>query len=176
MVLPSAVCRLLTNTMDSLIETFHIDIKLLIAQAINFAIVISVLYFFALKPLIKVMKDRTVKIEKSLEDAKKIDAKLDKTETEYKETLAKAKKEANEIIEQAKGEAEEKKQEMINDAKSEIGEMINKGKETLQQEKQEVLKEAKADIADLVLASVEKVLDKKMDGKEDKEIIKKIVK
>ena len=35
--------------MESLISTFHIDFRLFIAQLINFAIVFSVLYFFAFK-------------------------------------------------------------------------------------------------------------------------------
>ncbi len=61
--------------MDSLVETFHLDVKLLIAQVINFAIVFLVLYYFALKPLLNVMNDRSAKIEKSLEDAKEIEKK-----------------------------------------------------------------------------------------------------
>ena len=78
--------------MDSLIETFHIDTKLLLAQAINFAIVFAVLYFFALKPLMKAMGERTEKIEKSLDDAKKVEEKLAKTEEDYSKELSNAKK------------------------------------------------------------------------------------
>ena len=37
--------------MEGLVETFHLDIKLLVAQSINFLVVLAVLYFFALKPL-----------------------------------------------------------------------------------------------------------------------------
>jgi len=162
--------------MDNLIETFHLDLKLLIAQAINFAIVIAVLYFFALKPLMRTMKDRSVKIEKSLEDAKKIEEKLNKTETDYKEELAKAKKEALTILEKAQAQAEDKKQEMIDKAKIEIGQIINDEKATMQTEKAATLKAIKSEVAGLVISSVEKVLGKKMDAKEDKELIKKIVK
>ena len=161
--------------MDSLIETFHIDIKLLIAQAINFAIVISVLYFFALKPLIKVMKDRTAKIEKSLEDAKKIDEKLDITEAEYKKTIAKAKKEANAILEKTQEESEARRTVMLNRAKEEIGQVISEEKVKIQQEKAKMLKEVKTELADLVIATTGKVLEKKMDEKGDKELIKKVI-
>ena len=162
--------------MDSLIETFHIDIKILIAQTINFAIVISVLYFFALKPLIKVMKDRTAKIEKSLEDAKKIDEKLDITEAEYKKTIANAKKEANAILEKTQEEVEARRTVMLNRAKEEIGQVISEEKVKIQQEKAKMLKEVKTELADLVIATTAKVLDKKIDGKQDKELIKKIIK
>ncbi|MEA3449506.1 MAG: F0F1 ATP synthase subunit B [Patescibacteria group bacterium] len=162
--------------MDTLIETFHIDIKLLLAQMINFAIVISVLYFFALKPLTKVMKDRTERIEKSLEDAKKIDEKLEKAEEAYIEKLNQAKKEAGLILEKAGEQVEEKREAMIKKAKEDIGQIINEGKEKNQKEKEITLKEIKSEVADLVTLAMEKVLDKKMDAKKDKELIRKAIK
>jgi len=161
--------------MDSLIETFHIDLRLLVAQMINFAIVISVLYFFALKPLLKVMEERSNKIEKSIEDAKKIEEKLEKTDTDYKEALGKAKKEANEIMEKANAQAELKREEMLKKAKLEIGAVINDEKEKMQAEKAEVLRELKKEVAGMVTASLEKVLEKNLDDKTDKELIKKII-
>jgi len=161
--------------MDSLIETFHIDYKLLIAQMVNFAIVFGVLYFFALKPLLKVMKERTAKIERGLEDAKKIEESLAKTEEEYKKMLSMAKKDASEIMEKANAQAEEKKKDTIQKAKDEIGQIINKEKEQMRAEKAQTLKEIKKETMDLVVASLEKILEEKMDSKKDVELIKKIV-
>jgi F-type H+-transporting ATPase subunit b len=162
--------------MESLIETFYIDWRLLIAQAVNFAIVFFVLYFFALKPLVKVMNERTRKIEKSLTDAKKVEENLARSEEEYKRKLAEAKKEANKIIEKAKDQAEEKKIQIITKAKEEVGKIINEEKVKIQREKAEVLKEIKREVADLVIMSVEKVLGKKIEKKEDKELIRRMVK
>jgi F-type H+-transporting ATPase subunit b len=162
--------------MDSLIETFHIDIKLLIAQIINFAIVFCVLYFFALKPLLKVMGERTKKIEKSIDDAKKIEEKLARSEEEYKKEIIRARKEAEIILEKAGQRAEERKQETIANAKEEIGQVINQEKAKIQQEKAKTLKEIKKEVADLVAASVEKVLGERMDGGKDAELIKRMVK
>jgi F-type H+-transporting ATPase subunit b len=161
--------------MDSLIETFHIDYKLLIAQMVNFAIVFGVLYFFALKPLLKVMKERTAKIEKGLEDAKKIDEQLINTQAEYKKIINQAKKDAAEIAEKASLQAEEKKQATMLKAKEEIGQIINKEKEQMRIEKSQTLKEIKKETMDLVVASLEKILEEKMDGKKDVELIKKVL-
>lgn len=162
--------------MDSLIETFHIDIKLLIAQIINFAVVFSVLYFFALKPLMRIMGERTKKIEKSIDDAKKIEEKLARSEEECKKEIVRARKEAEIILEKAEQRAEERKQETIIKTKEEIGQIINQEKAKIQQEKAKTLKEIKKEVADLVVASVEKVLGEKMDGGKDVELIKKMVK
>ena len=148
----------------------------MIAQIVNFTIVFLVLYFFALKPLAKVMRERTKKIEKGLTDAKKIEENLAQTKNEYGKKMAIAKKEANEIIEKARLQAEEKKQATIDKAKAEIGQIINEQKEQIQAEKAKTLKEIKKEVASLVIAAAEKVLEQKIDNKEDEKLIKKIVK
>jgi F-type H+-transporting ATPase subunit b len=162
--------------MGNLIETFHLDIKLIIAQVINFAIVLSVLYWFAFKPLVKIMAERSGKISKSLEEAKQIEKKLLETKDEFNKTLVEAKKQANLILEKADQQADTKKAETITRAKEEIGQIINQEKEKMQAEKLRTLKEIKKEVADLVILTVEKILDKKLDKKDDTEIIKKIVK
>ena len=69
--------------MDSIIATFHIDWKIIIAQVLNFGVVFGVLYLFALKPLMKVMRERTEKIEKGIKDAKENAEVLNNTKKEY---------------------------------------------------------------------------------------------
>lgn len=162
--------------MDSLIETFHIDWRLLTAQIVNFAIVFAVLYWLVFKPLSRVMAERTAKIEKGLLDAKKAEAELSKTQEEFNKTMAEAKKQANVILEKAAGQAEARKQEMIARAKEEIGWLINQEKQKMQAEKAATLKEIKREAADLVITVTEKVLSEKIDEKKDREMIKRMIK
>lgn len=162
--------------MDSLISTFHIDLNLFIAQLINFAIVFSVLYFFAFKPLVKMMGERTEKIDKSLRDADEIEKRLSLTETEQEGIINAAKKQANLIIEEADKRGEERRAELINKAKEDIGQVINVEKEKMMREKAETLKEIKAEVSELVVLTVEKLLNEKMDSDKDQKIIKDLVK
>ena len=162
--------------MDSLIETFHIDWRLLIAQIVNFSIVFAVLYWFAFKPLARVMAERTSKIAKGLDDAKKVEERLALTQEEFNKAMSEAKKQANLILEKAGLEADARKREMIMRAKEEIGQIINQEKQKMQAEKAVTLKEIKKEVADLVVAAVEKVLGEKIDEKKDKEIIRKVIK
>ena len=162
--------------MESLISAFHIDLKLFIAQLINFAIVFSVLYFFAFKPLVKTMSDRTEKIDKSLKDADEIESRLAMTEKEQIEILAAAKKQANLIVEEADKRGEVRRQELIEKAKEDIGQAINAEREKMTREKAETLKEIKKEVADLVVLSVEKLLNEKMTSDKDQELIKNLVK
>ena len=161
--------------MDSLLSTFNIDVKLLVAQAVNFAIVFAVLYFFALKPLLKIMAERTKKIEKSVKDAAEIEKRLEKTEADYNKEISRARAEANEIIAKAQEKAEVKRKDMVAKAKEEIGAIINEEKAGIQKEKAKTLKEIRVSVAELVVSAMEKVIEKKFSDKENKEMIKKMI-
>ncbi len=149
--------------MDSIITTFHIDWKIIIAQAINFTVVFVVLYIFALKPLNKLMAERAEKIKKGIDDAKSNAAVLEKTKKEYEEALARARAEANKIWEVGKKETEAKKVSMLQDAKVEVDEMIENGKKSLQSEKTKMIEEAKKEIISLAMKATEKLLSTKQD-------------
>lgn len=145
--------------MDSFIETFHIDWKIIIAQAINFFIILAVLYFFALKPLKKVMTERSKTIEGGLNDAKINKELLDKTQKEYDTILARAKIEAHDIFKEGKKEAEQNKAQIIEIAQKDVENMINKGKKVLESEKVKMVEEAKKEIVFLVVKATEKLLE-----------------
>lgn len=162
--------------MDSFITTFHIDWKILIAQAINFGIVFILLYFFALKPIKKIMEERTTTIEGGIFDAKANAEILKKTKKEYEDVLANARIEANTIFQEGKKEAEEKKRVMIKDADKEIEEMVEKGKKSLEVEKTKMIEEAKNEIVSLVVSATEKLLESHKDESFDKKTLEQIKK
>lgn len=149
--------------MDSIISTFHIDWKVIIAQVVNFGVVFVVLYIFALKPLAQLMRERSGRIEKGIEDAKSNAAILEKTAVEYEKALAKARAEANAIFQEGKKEAESKKAAMIEEAKGQAAEIIDNGKKMLESEKIKVVEEAKKEIAGLAMLAAEKILASKQD-------------
>ena len=162
--------------MESLISTFHIDLGLFLAQLVNFAIVFAGLYFFAFKPLVKVMSERSDKIAKSLNDADEIEKRLALTEKEQAEIISAAKKQANLIVEEADKRGEERRTELVNKSKEDIGQVINAEREKMSREKAETLKEIKKEVSSLVILTVEKLLNEKMNSDKDQELIKKLVK
>lgn len=149
--------------MDSLITTFHIDWKIIIAQAINFGIVLLVLYVFALKPLKKLMAEREDKITKGVTDAKENAETLLKTKKEYDVIVADARNEAQVIFSEGKKEAEAKKAEMLALASKDVETMILNGKKTLESEKIKMVEEAKNEIVSLVVKATEKLLESNTD-------------
>ncbi len=159
-----------------LLEALGINLKILFAQLFNFAILFFVLWRFAYKPIMKVLRERREKVAQGVKDAEKAGNKLEEAKDKEKAVISEAKKEAINIIDEAKERAEKKKQVILDRAKEEVGEVINAEKKKIQQEKADTLKSIKADISDLVVLAVEKVMQKKLDSKEDQVIIKETIK
>jgi F-type H+-transporting ATPase subunit b len=160
--------------MESITSTFHIDLKIIIAQIVNFGIVFAVLYIYAIKPLTKIMKERGEKIEKGISDAKSNAEILNNTKAQYEEALVKARKEADKIFQEGKKEAEAKKVLMLEKTKEEVAMMVEGGKKNLENEKIKMVAEAKEEITTLSIKIAEKILGKKIDGSFDEKTMKEL--
>jgi len=161
--------------MDQLIATFHIDLKLLIAQVVNFLIVLFVLYKFAYGPVLKTLNARTKKIEKGISDADEARKKLEEVSVSEKEILTNAKKEAQEIIRKAEEAAGRDANGIIVEARNQTEKMISQAKVQIEEEKEKILHEVKGEIAELVIAATEKIVGEKMNKEKDGEIISKAI-
>lgn len=162
--------------MDELIKTFHIETNLLLAQIVNFAIVLFVLYKFAYGPILKTLNDRTEKIEKGLKDSEEASKKLSDITEKEKEVLTKAKKEAQEIIKKSEDEAKKNAEMILSEAKEKTEKAVSDAKKLIEQEKNKMMNEVKADVSELVALAAGKVLGEKVDAKKDKELIEKSLK
>ncbi len=162
--------------MDSLISTFHIDWKIIIAQMVNFAIVFFVLYRFAIKPLSKLMIERQGEIKKGLDDAEQNKKILEDTQKSYDDALSQARKEGVAIIAEAKREATKKKDELVKIAENDVATMLANGKQILESEKQKMIADAKKELASIVMQSTEKVLGSVIDSDIREKISKALIK
>lgn len=161
--------------MEELIKTFQIDIKLIVAQLVNFAIVLFVLYKFAYGPILKMMTERTEKIEKGIADAENAGAKLKEIEEKEKAVLAEARKQAQEIITNAEVIANKSKEEIAVTAKQQSERILAEAEKKIEAEKTQMMQEVKGQIAELVMAATGKLIDEKIDGEKDKDLIAKAI-
>ncbi|OGF28675.1 ATP synthase F0 subunit B [Candidatus Falkowbacteria bacterium RIFOXYC2_FULL_47_12] len=162
--------------MGEVISTFHVDVRLLVAQAVNFAIVFAVLYYFGVRPLLKILTERSKKIENSLKNASRIEKELKATESNREEIMRQARQEASALLTEVERKGEGRKKEMMVKAKEEIEKIVSKTKEDLEIEKKIMLKHVKEEAGELIVSAMEKVLSKKMTGEDDKKIIEEAVK
>lgn len=161
--------------MEELINTFHIDIKLVAAQLVNFAIVFFVLKKFAYAPMLKLMTERTEKIEKGLKDAEGAQKKLIEIAEKEKAVLVEARKAAQEIVAKAEAVAVKNKEEIITEAKTQAEKILSDSAKKLELEKNQMMSEVKGQIASLVISATSKIIDTKLDSDKDRAIIDKAI-
>ena len=159
--------------MNPIVESFHIDAGLLIAQVINFAIVLAVLYFFVVKPLTHVLEERTKKVEKGIADAQAADEQLKKAHSGYEEKLAEAKKEAHALLEKTREDAEKNRVAALTEMKEDMQREAKKERARMEEERKQLKNELREETADLVVLSLEKVLGK-LDSETQKNLVKEI--
>lgn len=161
---------------ESVTEKLGLDTKLFLAQLINFSLIFLVLWRFFWKPISSRLKDRTEKIEQSLQDAEDIAGEKANFDQWKIEETRKAKLQAADILKQAKDTADRIVIEARREAAIEQEKIFNTGKEQLRLEREEVMRSLQSEIAGMITIGVEKVLGKKLDPEKDKELIEQAAK
>ena len=147
--------------MESIISTFHIDWKIIIAQAINFGVVFIVLYIFALKPLSKLMIERSNKIEMGINDAKKSSELLQKATEEYKQNTIKLGRIAIETQKELTQELEQLRAENLNKIKMDNDKWTKKRMEQMEIDKKALVESAKNELVTLAMLAAKKIMEDK---------------
>lgn len=161
--------------MEELVKTFHIEVGMLLAQFVNFAIVFFVLYKFAYGPVLKMLQERTKKIEQGLQDAQASQKKLAEISEKEALVLVEARKQSQAIIKKAEETAVVQAQEIVTIAKEQTQKMLATAQRQIEQEKAKILAEVKAEVASLVMLATEKIIDEKLDSTKDSELIKRVI-
>src|SRR3989344_2089582 len=162
--------------MESIISTFHIEWQLLIAQMVNFGIVVFVLWFFVFRPLSRQMGERTKTITTSLEQAKAIAKNLEESEQQKLQLLKETRQDAQRIIQDAQKVATEERQKNLVTAKEEVKKIVEAGRTALVLEQEKIVAAIKAESADLIVATTAKLLEKVTSKKIDQDLIAEALK
>jgi F-type H+-transporting ATPase subunit b len=122
------------------------------------------------------MTERQNIIDESLDNAKKIQDRVESSASECQLKIAEAKKDATMILEKAHEESMVMKEDMKMEAKKEIDVALDQAKKKITLEKEAAVHEVKAQAADLITSALEKILSEKVTSLEDKKIVEDMVK
>lgn len=146
----------------------------LIAQVVNFIILLWVLAKFAYKPLLKAMDDRRTKIVKDMDQADHARKEAEALKQEYVNQLKNAKKEANDIVSKANAMAQQLHDEALANAQKEREELLASGRQTVEMERKKALLDVREQIIALSTEIAGRVLQEKLDSAEDRKRITRI--
>ena len=148
----------------------------IIFQALNFILLVVVLYLILYKPLLKIMKDREKRIRDGVENADKADGMLKESNIIRQDMIKRANSESQEMLENARKSGEEVKSGIIQGAHAEAGQIIKSGQNLIEMEKARTAQELKGLAVGMIVAATEKVLREKLDPSKDSVLIEESLK
>lgn len=146
-----------------LFEALGLNWKILLAQLVNFGLLVWILHRYGYGPIIKFIDERRKKIEGGLEKARLVDEKMEQAKETEKEIIISAKKEAQKIVSASTTAAKKNQEEMINKAHEEAQRILEASEKKALQEKARIIDEAKGEVAGLVVKATEKLIAKNID-------------
>lgn len=143
------------------------DSGLLFWMVVAFGIVFVILAKYGFPIIIKMVEDRKIYIDQSLEVAREANAQLSKLKEESTALVAAANKEQGRILK----EAMEERDKIIHEARKQAEKTAQKElelvKEQIQIEKEEAIRDIRKQVAILSVDIAEKVLRKNLEDKEE---------
>ncbi|MDO4540625.1 MAG: F0F1 ATP synthase subunit B [Syntrophomonadaceae bacterium] len=144
-------------------------------SAVNFLILLALLYKFGFGPVNAMMEQRTNTIESSLKHAEEVRVEVDQLMKETQANLAESRKEAQEILARANKAAEETKTEIVNKAQEEVSVMKARALNEIEAATQQARLELKDASVSLAIMAAEKVLGRAITEEDQRQMVKNFV-
>jgi len=144
-------------------------------SAVNFFVLLAILYKFAFNPVSDMLAQRTTTIESSIKHAEELKVEVEQMRKEAQANLIESRKEAQEIVGRATKSAEDAKNDMLAKAKEEYAAIVAKGTTEIQVATAQAKVELRDTAATLALMAAEKVLGRAITEADHQKMVKEFV-
>ncbi|GAB4566714.1 MAG: F0F1 ATP synthase subunit B [Anaerolineae bacterium] len=152
-------------------EKLGINLNFLIAQIINFGIVVFLLQRFLYQPVLNMLEARRNKIRESLAEADRVRQEAAAERERLQRELEEARRQNQEALQQAMQTSERLREEILEQARQEAEQIRARAREEAERERQRILAQAQDQIAELVVLATERVISQTIDEKAQRKII-----
>ena len=158
-----------------MVEALGISLKEFIFYLINFLILMGVLTRFLYKPFLNMLAARKQSIKDALDNAELTNRRADEKMEQYSKRISKVEEESREIIRTAKIKADSQARDIIEDARKEAGDIIAKAEKTIEKEKEKAMEEMKQEIAVLAVMAAEKIVEREIQRAGQEAIVEEVI-
>lgn len=145
------------------IAALGISLPGLVAQLVNFGILLLVLRLFLFKPIMKVMDERKRKIEEGLQASEKAAQAAESSQEESRRAMEQARAEGRELIGRAQETAARLSTELEAQARREADSIVERARAEIDRERQQAIQSLRAEFADLTVRAAERVVGQSLD-------------
>ncbi len=157
------------------IGALGINLPSLIAQLINFTILLIVLGWAFKKFLFPLMDERRKRIQEGLEASDEAKKRLAQTETETAAELDKARQEGQGLIGQAQQMSARIQEEARQSARAETETLLERARSEIQLERDAAIADLRREFADLTITAAERVIRRSLDRTAHRELIEQVL-
>jgi F-type H+-transporting ATPase subunit b len=140
-------------------------------QLVAFIILFLLLQRFAFKPLFGIMEQRRQMVLEQMNSAEKNRAEADQFIEEQKQALQQARKEAHDIIEQARVTSSKQADEIVQTARNESSRIKEEALREIEAEKNKAVAALRAQVSGLSVLIASKIIEKQVDEQSQKELV-----
>ncbi len=152
-----------------------LNLPTLIVYLVNFSILLAVLYYFAYKPLLKAMDQRSDRIRDSLAAADQAREEAASSHAAIEEQLNEARREGQRLLEQAREATERYREEEMGRARQEAEAFVERARTDIQRERDAALDEVRVSFGDLAITAAERVIRRSVDRQAHQELIAQVL-
>ncbi len=156
-------------------ESLGFNIPSLIAQLVNFAVLLVIFRAFLYKPILRMLDSRRERIKGGLEAADRMKDQAARAEQEVQARLAEARQEGQTLIAQAQQMAARLQEEGREQARRDGEAMLQRARTEIQLERDAAIAELRREFADLTIAAAEKVIGQALDRKAHERLIQEVL-
>jgi F-type H+-transporting ATPase subunit b len=136
-----------------------------------FGISMWVLAKFAFPRIAEALDRRQKAIEESIDTAEQIRKEAEKILAEYRERLAEARGQADDIVARARKTGEAAENEIVADARTKREEMMEQTRKDIEAETRRAIQAIRAEVADLTVLATEKVARKSLTDDDQRRLV-----
>jgi len=152
-----------------------INLPSLLAQLVNFGILLGILYLVAYKPIMKMLDERASRIKESMEQTEVIKDKAEKAEEEIAEQLKEAGRQSQAVIDRGVRTGEEMRQKAQEEAKKEAEALLARARNEIRRERDGVIDDLRREFAGLTILAAGKIIDRTLDKEAHSQLIDKVL-
>jgi F-type H+-transporting ATPase subunit b len=153
-----------------LLTKLGINWQLLIAQIVNFVIVMGVLGYFLYRPILNLLDARTERIRKAMEEAKRIEHQAQEMAKLREEEMKRLDRESGEHFDRIRKEAAALQAEMHATAKKEADAMIQNALKRIDEERRQMMEDVMKTVNVVIVRMTEKLLEREFAPADQKRI------
>ncbi|MFQ5897139.1 MAG: F0F1 ATP synthase subunit B [Candidatus Methylomirabilia bacterium] len=170
------LCLLLLPASAQAAEGGFINLdKSLIVQAVNFLLLLFLLWRLLYRPFMAKMEERTQTIRKSLDEAEAARAEAQRLAEEYRAKLEAAHTEAHAIRETALREAAEERQRVVEAARGEAVRIVEVARAEIERDVRRAKQELRREVGGLAVAVAERLVRKSFRGEDHQRIVRESI-